>query len=173
MTTLYAALGLLSLLCAGLSVRAARLLHSALWLAGCSASLAALLYALGAHEVAVIELSVGAGLVTVLFVFAIAVAGDEAAHATPVVPRPLAWAAIALLLAVIGATVLPLGAAQAETAGGSFADALWRQRSLDVAVQVVLMFASALGVLGLLGEPGVEAPKADPAPVAPPKAARP
>lgn len=42
---------------------------------------------------AVIELSVGAGLVTMLFVFAINIAGDEEtlalSHNLPVIPRPL------------------------------------------------------------------------------------
>ena len=52
-----------------------------------SASLAALLYALGAHEVAVIELSVGAGLVTVLFVFAINIAGEEPIEIKALVSR--------------------------------------------------------------------------------------
>lgn len=53
-----------------MSLRAKSLLASALWLAGVSARVAALLYDLGAHEVAVVELSVGAGLVTVLLLFA-------------------------------------------------------------------------------------------------------
>ena len=66
------------LVCALQAVRAKRLLHSALWLAGASALVALEMYLMGAPEVAVIELSVGAGLVTVLFVFAINIAGEEA-----------------------------------------------------------------------------------------------
>ncbi len=58
------------------AIRAERLLHSAIWLAGVSALLAIVFYQLGAYQVAVIELSVGAGLVTVLFVFAIGMAGE-------------------------------------------------------------------------------------------------
>jgi len=161
MDILYAALGMLALLCAGMAVRAARLLHAALWLAGASAALAGLLYAAGAHEVAVIELSVGAGLVTVLFVFAIAIAGDEALNAPPVVPRPLAWAATGLLLAIIGAAAWQLppdGAA----GSGRFADTFWQARVLDVAAQVVLLFAGALGVLGLLAEPRAQSGETPP-----------
>ena len=65
------------LACALQAVRGTRLLIAALWLAGASALTALMMFRLGAPEVAVIELSVGAGLVTVLFVFAINIAGEE------------------------------------------------------------------------------------------------
>jgi uncharacterized MnhB-related membrane protein len=57
--------------CTVMAVRGKHLLVSAIWLAGSSAFVALLLFRMGAPEIAVIELSVGAGLVTVLFVFAI------------------------------------------------------------------------------------------------------
>ena len=78
-------------ICALGAVRSRRLLVSALWLAGCSAMVAVMMYLLGAREVAVIELSVGAGLVTVLFVFAINIAGEEIKVVRSILPRPLAW----------------------------------------------------------------------------------
>jgi NADH:ubiquinone oxidoreductase subunit 6 (subunit J) len=62
-----------ALICAVQAVRARRLLHAALWLAGVSAMASLLIYGLGARQAAVIELSVGAGLVFILFVFAISV----------------------------------------------------------------------------------------------------
>ena len=70
-----------------------RLLISALWLAGTSALAALMMYRLGAPEVAVIELSVGAGLVTVLFVFAINIAGEDTPSVRSLVPAPagLGW----------------------------------------------------------------------------------
>ena len=58
------------LICAILAISSKRLLISAIWLAVTSALVALMIYLLGAPQVAVIELSVGAGLVTVLFVFA-------------------------------------------------------------------------------------------------------
>src|SRR5512135_3843744 len=70
------------------AIRARRLLTSAIWLAGVSALVSIVLYLYGAHEVAVIELSVGAGLVTVLFVFAISIAGDDPIDRRPVLPWP-------------------------------------------------------------------------------------
>src|SRR5207244_3024706 len=75
-TSLATGLGLVaSVLCGAAAMRASRLMASGLWLAGTSAFLAISLYRLGAPHVAVIELSVGAGLVAVLFVFTITTGG--------------------------------------------------------------------------------------------------
>lgn len=135
-----------------MAVRSRRLLSSALWLAACSAFLAILLYRLGAFEVAVIELSVGAGLVTVLFVFAINIAGEESIGLPPVVGRGLAWLLCLAPLAVIGALVLPSVTTGAPPAAATFVNVMWEQRALDVVVQVVLIYAGVLGLLGLLAE---------------------
>jgi len=62
-------IGLGILASAILAIRTKRLLISAIWLAVASALTAVMIYLLGAPQIAVIELSVGAGLVTVLFVF--------------------------------------------------------------------------------------------------------
>ena len=140
-----------TLVCALQAVRSPRLLMSALWLASASALTALMMYRLGAPEVAVIELSVGAGLVTVLFVFAINIAGEEPSELKALVPAPLAW------LAALGA--IALGAWMAipglrpepgalETV--PFTTVLWENRALDVLLQVVLIIGGVLGVLGLL-----------------------
>jgi uncharacterized MnhB-related membrane protein len=157
-------LAIATLACGVMAVRARRLLSSAVWLAVCSAFLAVLLYRLGAFEVAVIELSVGAGLVTVLFVFAINIAGDESIGLPSVIPRGLTWllclaplAVIALSIALripagIGALVLPSPPSAAPPAAATFVNVLWQDRALDVVVQVVLIYAGVLGLLGLLAE---------------------
>jgi uncharacterized MnhB-related membrane protein len=138
------------IVCAVQAIRAARLLVSALWLAGVSALVAVLLYRLGAREVAVIELSVGAGLVTVLFVFAISIAGDDAMGAASVIPVPLAVGLMLAFGALLAWMVLPVdqNVAIAETV--SFESALWGDRGLDVLVQIVLIFAGVLCLLGVL-----------------------
>jgi uncharacterized MnhB-related membrane protein len=145
-------LALAILVCGFMAVRAGRLLSSALWLAACSAFLAVLLYRLGAFEVAVIELSVGAGLVTVLFVFAINIAGDESIGLPSIVPRGLAWLLCLAPLAVIGALVLPSVGSGVAPAAAAFVNVMWQDRALDVVVQVVLIYAGVLGLLGLLAE---------------------
>src|SRR5512136_2242428 len=71
------------------AIRARRLLTSAIWLAGVSALISVVFFLYGARQVAVIELSVGAGLVTVLFVFAISIAGDDIIDTRPILPWPL------------------------------------------------------------------------------------
>ncbi len=145
--------------CAFMAIRSTRLLVSALWLAGCSALVALALYWLGAAQVAVIELSVGAGLVTVLFVFAIGIAGDDAIRAPSRVPRPLAILLVLLSLVLLAWFNLPAFGIQLPTplpnpGATSFAAVLWQQRGLDVLVQIVLIFAGVLGALGLIGETG-------------------
>ena len=65
------------------AIRVKRLLVTALWLASTSALTSIMLYLLGGYRIAVIELSVGAGLVTVLFVFAINIAGEEPIPSLP------------------------------------------------------------------------------------------
>ena len=138
-------------LCALLSVRA-RPLTAALWLALLSALVAIVLYRLGAPEVAVIELSVGAGLITVLLAFAISMAEDETMPA-PLVPRPFAW----LLVLVAGGALLwlllpALPAARQVTADAPFTVQVWQNRLLDLALQIVAVIAGVMGVLSLLGE---------------------
>ncbi|MBN2385690.1 MAG: hypothetical protein JXB85_01635 [Anaerolineales bacterium] len=146
----------LAVVFAFLAIRARRLITSALWLAGVSA-LCALVFSLyGARQVAVIELSVGAGLVTVLFVFAISVAGDEPLAGRPVLPRPLSAGLVLLWMLVLGGMLLPglpiPPAVPPDRAG--LAEVLWGPRGLDALLQVVVIFAGVLGLLGLLAESG-------------------
>lgn len=141
------------LVCAVQAARAPRLLLSALWLAGTSALVALEMYLLGAPEVAVIELSVGAGLVTVLFVFAINIAGEEVITTLPIVPRPLAIVLVlvtVLLLAWMDIDILGIQVSVLEPL--YFKTVLWENRLLDVLLQMVLIFCGVLGVLGLLAE---------------------
>lgn len=142
------------LVCAFAAIRAPRLLIAALWLAGASALTALMMFRLGAPEVAVIELSVGAGLVTVLFVFAINIAGEESPlPLRSLVPAPVAWF-VALAAVVLGGWMaLPnLRAAASVLQDDRFAVVLWEQRSLDVLLQIVLIIGGVFAVLGLLGE---------------------
>ena len=138
--------------CALMAIRT-RLLTSALWLAGTSALVALILFRLGAPEVAVIELSVGAGLVTVLFVFAINIAGDDPVSARSLVPRPLAWLVALGTLGLGGWMALSnLGVPVPNAQSVPFATVLWEHRHVDAVLQVVLILGGVLAVLGLLAE---------------------
>ena len=141
-----------AMFCAYCAMTARRMLASTLYLAGVSAAVAILLYMLGAYQVAVIELSVGAGLVTVLLVYAISIVGDDATDPGPVIPRP-----IAIVLAVVAVVLLSRMAFSLASQGTAavfppLVQSLWQQRVLDVWIQMVLIFAGVLGVLGLLAE---------------------
>ena len=134
------------------AIKTERLITSAMWLAGASALLATLFYLMGAPQVAVIELSVGAGLVTVLFAFAISIAGEELLDLRPTLPQTLSISLTLLALALMGAFSLPLQAGPAAATEPALTQVIWEQRGLDVLVQVVLIFAGVLGLLGLLAE---------------------
>jgi NADH:ubiquinone oxidoreductase subunit 6 (subunit J) len=178
MEILYACLTLGMVACAILAIRSSRLVVSSLWLAVLSALLAVFIYLLGAARIAVIELSVGAGLVTVLLVFAVGIAGDDAAAQKPLVPRLLSWGLGMAVLGLLGWFVLPSVAAPPPASEPSLASLLWEGRALDVLIQVVLIFCGVLGILGLLtqavpaeapaGKRAVPAPQDDlePEPVA-------
>ncbi len=136
------------------AIRSKALLTSALWLAGASAMTAILLFMYGARLIAVIELSVGAGLVTVLFVFAINIAGDDAIDARPIPPMPWIVGVSALFVILLGWFVwpAPITAAAVTAAEPSLPVVLWQSRGLDLVVQVALIFSGVLGLLGLLAE---------------------
>lgn len=149
---LAAGLGIAAVVCAVLAIRASRLLSAALWLAAVSALVSILLYELGARQVAVIELSVGAGLVTVLFVFAISIAGDDGLGLESAIPRWLAIGAVGVLLVLLVGMALPLDEVDVTVGAFSIEAALWNERALDVLVQIVLIFTGVLCLLGLLAE---------------------
>ena len=144
------AVGILA--CAILAISAKRLLISAIWLALTSALVALMLFLLGAPQIAVIELSVGAGLVTVLFVFAINIAGEEVMGLRSALPLPLVWASIVLAAGLILFFIIrALGFVQSpELTSELAASVLWQERYLDFLLQVVLILAGVLGVIGLL-----------------------
>ena len=135
-----------------LAIASKRLLISAIWLALTSALVALMIYLLGAPQVAVIELSVGAGLVTVLFVFAINIAGEEVIDVKSILPKPLVWASILLAAALAIYLILrAVGFVQSPVAiEQEAASILWEDRYLDILLQVVLIFSGVLGVIGVL-----------------------
>lgn len=151
--TQYLLLIIAQLFCAYRAIVAKRILSSALYLAGTSAIVSTILYQLGAYQVAVIELSVGAGLVTVLLVYAVSVVGDDALDAVSVIPRPLAFVLVAAIAILLSWMAYPLIQFNGTPDGTSdLSHVLWQQRVLDVYIQIALIFSGVLGVLGLLSE---------------------
>ncbi len=148
----YAVFLLGAIFCAYRAIVAKRILTATIYLACISALVSATLYLLGAAQVAVMELSVGAGLVTVLLVYAVSVVGDDAFDPPSVVPKPLAFGMVALIVVLLGWMVYPAIPAYFEHGSLSLAISLWETRVLDVWIQIALIFSGVMGVLGLLSE---------------------
>jgi len=134
------------------SIRAKRLIVAAIWLAGCSALVSIVLFMLGAHLLAVIELSVGAGLVTVLFVFAITVAGEEVLGLRSFVPKMFAAILTLIIIGILGWFASAASPVPSVSGEANVSTVLWQQRSLDVLLQVVLIFSGVLGLLSQMAE---------------------
>ncbi|MBK7448704.1 MAG: hypothetical protein IPP55_22145 [Anaerolineales bacterium] len=148
----YLLLGMGATFCAYRAVVSKHLLPSTLYLACVSALISVTLYLLGAQEVAVIELSVGAGLVTVLLVYVLSVVGDDNLDPSSIIPKPLAFALVTVIAILVAWMTFPLTSSPSASSEVMLAQVLWKQRALDVWVQVALIFSGVLGVLGLLSE---------------------
>jgi uncharacterized MnhB-related membrane protein len=151
-TLSFAVLAGVVLFAAILILRSKSLLLSALWLAGVSVSLSVLLYMFLARHVAVIELSVGAGLVTILLIFAIGVAGDDLVEQNSVVPRSIAGLFILVSVAFVSAYFRPFDELFSKAILLNSPSAFLQERSLDLVIQIIVIFSGVLGLVGILAE---------------------
>ncbi len=148
----YAVFLLGAIFCAYRAIVSKRILSATIYLACISALVSAVLYLLGAAQVAVMELSVGAGLVTVLLVYAVSVVGDDALDPASVIPKPLAFGLVGLVTVLLGWMAFPAIQKNIDTSSIALSIALWQNRVLDVWIQIALIFSGVMGVLGLLSE---------------------
>ena len=93
--------------CAYRAIVSKKILSATIYLACISVLISAVIYMLGAAQLAVMELSIGAGLVTVLLVYAVSVVGDDALDPPSVVPKPLAFGIVGLVTIVLGWMTYP------------------------------------------------------------------
>lgn len=158
----------LTILCLGLMVLSAvsvimlrSMLKATISLALTSALLSIVLFFLGAHWAALFELSVCAGLITVVFVSAISITtadrhddAHQRRHRSYFAPLPyiLIFAGVALL-AVMLLSNFHIEAARSLSA--SFADfkhVFWDTRQVDIVGQIALIMAGAFAVVVLFKE---------------------
>jgi hypothetical protein len=85
-------------------------------------------------------------------VFAITISGEEAIKARAIVPVSLASGLIVLSILILGWLILPTQGTPSPSVEPSFATIFWEHRGLDALLQIGLIFAGALAVLGLLNE---------------------
>lgn len=153
MTILYALIAAALILSAFQALRTKSLLASALWLAATSGLVSLLMYLLGSSGIAVVELSVGAGLVTVLFVFVISMTGSDDVAGKPLFPQ---WLAVLLVFCSFGTlgfiwiTNGFSGVVLHTEPADILADTIWVDRQLDLYIQAALIITGVLGLMMLL-----------------------
>ncbi|MGD1148508.1 MAG: hypothetical protein ABR961_11220 [Thermoanaerobaculaceae bacterium] len=130
------------------------LLYASAALAAASVLLSIVLFHFGANIAAAFELSVCAGLITVLFVSTVSLTKDsdqKTEARLPVVfmvPMMALFAGLAYFLVRWLAGMLPAPAAQASAL--TFQEAFWGQRTTDVLGQISLVLVGVFGLLAIL-----------------------
>jgi NADH-quinone oxidoreductase subunit J len=136
------------------------LLKSAISLAVASIFLALAFFGMNAVYAGVFELSVVAGLITVLFITAIALTRSEGGVAESkrhLFLFPLFFLALAVIDVLVMKRLLGQVPAIQGAETGTFSQVLWNQRTFDLVGQVGVIFAGVLAVLALF-RPDNDAP---------------
>jgi NADH-quinone oxidoreductase subunit J len=128
------------------------LVRAALSLAVMSALLAVLLYRMNSPYAAVFELSVVAGLITVLFVTTIALTGEHEVHETglPIYVFTISLILFGLIDILVTQRLFAASPMVGKTAYATFGATLWGTRALDLLGQMAVMLGGVFGVLALL-----------------------
>jgi len=153
---------LILLVLAGLwAVMAPNLLKAAIGLAVASAILAIIMFSLKATLAAVFELSVCAGLITVVFISVISLtrqpAGGEGGGISPrKILRRFAFLPLVMLIAAAGLAILmnkpDFNPGMAQAPDQDMRLVLWGRRQLDLLGQVVVLLTAVFGVVVLFKE---------------------
>lgn len=144
--------------CAFWAVMAPNLLKAAIGLAVTSAILAVVMFRLSAPLAAVFELSVCAGLITVVFISVISLTSPQAGSKGDgmKVLRRFAFLPLVVLIAAVAFGMLDLkpdfSFLPAIAPEGDMRLLLWGQRQLDLFGQVVVLLAGIFGVVVLFKE---------------------
>jgi len=135
-----------------LSVLIQDLLKAAISLAAASIFLAVIFFRMNAAYAGVFEVSVVAGLITVLFITAIALTrGDEKVRESKyhLLVFPLFFLALIAIDILVMKNLLGRIPAVTSPETGTFGEILWQQRSFDLIGQIGVIFAGVLAVLAL------------------------
>jgi len=129
------------------------LLRSAISLAVASLLLGIIFFRMNAPYAGVFEISVVAGLITVLFILTIALtrAGDEVKESRLVNwVFPLVFVAFIIIDALVMKSLLgKVPALASGSEAGSFGDVLWKGRTFDLVGQIAVILAGVFSVLAL------------------------
>jgi NADH-quinone oxidoreductase subunit J len=140
------------LFCA-LAILAKDLIKSAISLAVASVLLGILFFMMNAPYAGVFEISVVAGLITVLFMLTIALTkaeGEVKERRWVKIVFPLFFIAFIVIDVLVMKSLLPkLQIVQSGAESGSFGDVLWKQRTFDLIGQLAVILAGVFAVLAL------------------------
>ena len=161
---LWVLLGLIVLLSIGCCIFK-DLLYVAVSLAAASAVLALVLFRFGANVAGVFELSVCAGLITVLFVSTVSLTKNSDQTVESRVPLYFLPFILLLLVGVDLFVVQALAGALAPSpagtvvpaAGATFQQVFWGQRTGDILGQISLILVGVFGILTIFRVTGKEA----------------
>jgi len=136
-----------------LAILAKDLLKSAISLAVASLFLGIIFFRMGAPYAGVFEISVVAGLITVLFMLTIALTkqGDDVRESKLVkTVFPLFFIVFALIDAFVMKGIFSkIPTLEAAAEAGTFGDVLWKERSFDLIGQLAVILAGVFAVLAL------------------------
>jgi len=136
-----------------LAILARDLIKSAISLAVSSLLLGIIFFRMGAPYAGVFEISVVAGLITVLFILTIALTkteGDVRESKLARIVFPLAFVVFALVDALVMKGLLArIPMLQSAAPPGTFSDVLWKERTLDLVGQIAVILAGVFAVLAL------------------------
>jgi NADH:ubiquinone oxidoreductase subunit 6 (subunit J) len=131
------------------------LIKSAISLALASLCLGIIFFRMNAPYAGVFEISVVAGLITVLFILTIALTraeGEVRESKAALIVFPLFFIAFLVVDILVMRSLLhrvPALPAALEAAGLKFGDVLWKQRTFDLVGQVLVILAGVFAVLAL------------------------
>jgi NADH-quinone oxidoreductase subunit J len=136
-----------------LAVLSKDLIKSAISLAAASLLLGIIFFRMSAPYAGVFEISVVAGLITVLFMLTIALTkaeGDVRESRVVKLVFPLFFAIFILIDVLVMKSLLQKIPALPETVEhGTFGDVLWKQRTFDLVGQLAVILAGVFSVLAL------------------------
>ena len=146
-----------------LSVLVRDLLKAAISLAVASIFLALVFFRMNASYAGVFEVSVVAGLITVLFITAIALTRSDEQLAESKAHKfifPLFFVGLLAVDIVVMKSLLGRIPVITSPETGSFGEVLWKERSFDLIGQIGVIFAGVLAVLALFRMKG-KSPQGD------------
>ena len=136
-----------------LAILSRNLLRSAISLAVASLLLGIIFFRMKAPYAGVFEISVVAGLITVLFILTIALTKGESDVRESNLVRiifPLFFIVFIIIDALVMKTlILKIPALPGSADQGTFGDVLWKQRSFDLIGQLAIILAGVFSVLAL------------------------